>query len=206
MRKMLGAGALGVAALVAASLFAAPVSAATATFSNFDNVADDYYLTNFVSSSVQFMPTGPEGFVAWSKTSPYRPDPASATIALLDGDAIIVPGGPGGNFRLYSFDLADLYNAGVAEDFTVYLTPEDGSPDIIQHFTLDALAGLQTIVFDGTPLSSFRLEGAVQIDNISYLPHRTDGIPEPGTWALMLLGFGATGSMVRARRRRVLPA
>jgi hypothetical protein len=29
-------------------------------------------------------------------------------------------------------------------------------------------------------------------------------IPEPATWALMLLGFGAAGGMVRARRRRAL--
>jgi hypothetical protein len=29
----------------------------------------------------------------------------------------------------------------------------------------------------------------------------TPGVPEPGTWAMMLLGFGAIGSALRARRR-----
>ena len=31
-----------------------------------------------------------------------------------------------------------------------------------------------------------------------------DGVPEPATWAMMILGFGAVGSMVRTRRRTAL--
>jgi hypothetical protein len=31
-------------------------------------------------------------------------------------------------------------------------------------------------------------------------------IPEPGTWALMILGFGAAGTMLRARRRNLMNA
>ena len=30
------------------------------------------------------------------------------------------------------------------------------------------------------------------------------GVPEPATWAMMILGFGAVGSMVRTRRRTAL--
>jgi hypothetical protein len=29
------------------------------------------------------------------------------------------------------------------------------------------------------------------------------GVPEPSTWALLILGFGATGAMVRSRRQRL---
>ena len=29
-------------------------------------------------------------------------------------------------------------------------------------------------------------------------------VPEPATWALMILGFGATGTAMRYRRRRAL--
>lgn len=32
----------------------------------------------------------------------------------------------------------------------------------------------------------------------------TGGVPEPGTWALMILGFGGAGVALRARRRAVL--
>ena len=28
------------------------------------------------------------------------------------------------------------------------------------------------------------------------------GVPEPSTWAMMIIGFGAAGSMVRSNRRR----
>ena len=30
----------------------------------------------------------------------------------------------------------------------------------------------------------------------------TGGIPEPGTWGLMILGFGGAGAMLRMSRRR----
>lgn len=35
-----------------------------------------------------------------------------------------------------------------------------------------------------------------------YLALGTSGVPEPSTWALMLLGFGAVGGMLRTSRRR----
>jgi len=34
----------------------------------------------------------------------------------------------------------------------------------------------------------------------------TGGVPEPSTWAMMLLGFGATGIAIRRSRRRNVPA
>jgi hypothetical protein len=35
-------------------------------------------------------------------------------------------------------------------------------------------------------------------------PPPMPGVPEPATWAMMLIGFGAMGTMLRRRRRAVL--
>jgi hypothetical protein len=40
----------------------------------------------------------------------------------------------------------------------------------------------------------------VGIDNVSFDVSSTGAIPEPATWAMMILGFGAAGSMIRRRR------
>lgn len=56
------------------------------------------------------------------------------------------------------------------------------------------------------PSSSFTLvawsSGTVIGSGEAFLESRTvpDAIPEPGTWALMILGFGAAGSALRRRR------
>jgi len=34
----------------------------------------------------------------------------------------------------------------------------------------------------------------------------TGGVPEPATWALMLMGFGAIGATLRAPRKRAVAA
>ena len=41
------------------------------------------------------------------------------------------------------------------------------------------------------------------IDNLS-VTSSTGGVPEPATWALMLLGFGGLGTALRSRRRATL--
>ena len=43
--------------------------------------------------------------------------------------------------------------------------------------------------------------GGIEIDQIQYgLLAQVAGVPEPGTWAMMLLGFGAVGFAMRRRR------
>lgn len=41
------------------------------------------------------------------------------------------------------------------------------------------------------------MSSALLVDNVAL---QTGAVPEPGTWALMILGFGSVGAMVRRRR------
>ena len=63
-------------------------------------------------------------------------------------------------------------------------------------FTGDALnhSPLLTIG-DGTPGSQIDF-----VDNISIVQTGAAGVPEPATWALMILGFGGIGASMRRRR------
>ena len=40
--------------------------------------------------------------------------------------------------------------------------------------------------------------------NLSTLTETVSGVPEPATWAMMIVGFAGTGAMVRRSRRRTL--
>lgn len=76
----------------------------------------------------------------------------------------------------------------------------------LDKYTLD-IAGF---LVGGSPTTGFLTkEGMV---NTAYIEGKVNlyaravggGVPEPSTWAMMILGFGATGVMVRSHRRRGL--
>ena len=54
-----------------------------------------------------------------------------------------------------------------------------------------------TVTFNGTVGDGFG------IDNVSFSSAVTAAVPEPGTWALMLTGFGAVGFTMRRRQKVV---
>ena len=59
--------------------------------------------------------------------------------------------------------------------------------------------------FDGAKVSSITFsstQDAFEFDGLA----GSLAVPEPGAWALMILGFGGVGSMVRANRRRTAAA
>lgn len=65
----------------------------------------------------------------------------------------------------------------------------------------------QTYTFDygfapGSSDVGLGLEGQAIVDNFSFGPVAT-GVPEPASWAMMILGVGLAGAGVRSRRTRV---
>ena len=75
----------------------------------------------------------------------------------------------------------------------------------LDKYTLD-IAGF---LVAGSPTAGFLTkEGVVNTayiqGNVNLFSRAVGGVPEPSTWAMMILGFGATGAMVRSHRRRGL--
>lgn len=87
-------------------------------------------------------------------------------------------------------------------------TPGEGDPDL--HYFSVKQANGYVLFYDSNPI----LEGEVDLaelfpDNVgwshvTWFDTGSNEVPEPGTWAMMLLGFGATGFALRRRRKPVL--
>lgn len=117
----------------------------------------------------------------------------------------------GGSVTLNGFDLGSWPNVSRTSQVTIV----DGANNVLfssgqilvdgnvhTHFSF-ALTSNNGIGIQWGP-SGFD----VGIDNVDFSvgPYVTGGVPEPGTWALMLIGVGTVGAMARASRRRVRTA
>lgn len=82
-----------------------------------------------------------------------------------------------------------------------------------QTFAIPANGYFNAYAIDGQQIDyfSFAANGSIQdvrqirVGGVASLDEGGGGagvVPEPGTWALMILGFGGAGSMLRAQRRR----
>ena len=86
---------------------------------------------------------------------------------------------------LFSFDGAPTVNAGCS-NCTSFIYGQNNSPIT---FTNLAASG------------SFTMNAPYQVNSISVSYQVSDAaVPEPGAWALMILGFGGAGGMLRRRR------
>jgi hypothetical protein len=91
-------------------------------------------------------------------------------------------------FDMSSFIAQNSENP-IFADFPLAAFYNENSPDIYR-FTIN-VKDLTGDVLDTNTVWA-------NASGFSFLP----GVPEPATWAMMLLGFGAIGGMMRARRRR----
>ena len=68
--------------------------------------------------------------------------------------------------------------------------------------------GRYTFTFDQgiTGVQFASTSPAFEVSNIGAIPEGLAALPEPGPWALMILGFGGLGQMLRTHRRRGLTA
>jgi hypothetical protein len=103
-------------------------------------------------------------------------------------------------FDLFSIDFADKFNTGAAHVGRMRFVYADNTQEQII-FTTDNRVGLETFVLNKTGLKAFLYyaDAGVQIDNLAL--EGVAAVPEPGAWALMILGFGGVGATLRRRRQ-----
>lgn len=114
----------------------------------------------------------------------------------------------GAPFSFQSIGLADIFNQG--RGYSVdFIFNYFGGGSSTQTVTMEKdLLGLQYFTFDETNLESVvfqavnppQLLGSVQFDFLG-VNGEMGAVPEPATWALMIVGFGAVGATMRRRRR-----
>ena len=92
-------------------------------------------------------------------------------------------------------DITAAFVTGTGILSPINLIPDAGNTDLTELYTLSGLgltAGTFTLTVQGT-----RGDGSVFGGHVT-----ADAVPEPATWAMMLLGFGAIGFAARRSRKK----
>jgi len=108
-------------------------------------------------------------------------------------------------FDLFSIDFADKFNTGASHAGRMRFVYADNTQEEI-FFNTDTKVGLETFVVNKTGLKAFLYfaDAGVQIDNLAL--EGVAAVPEPATWAMMILGFGGVGATIRRRRQSLAVA
>jgi len=95
-------------------------------------------------------------------------------------------------------DITSAFLSGTGIGSPIDLLTQPGSTDLVESYYLAGLnlgAGTYTLTVNGTRGTSGSFGGNVSFES---------SVPEPATWAMMLLGFGGLGWQLRRRRNRVI--
>jgi PEP-CTERM motif len=172
------------------------------TFVMTPSFSSDEFKFNASLGPTNHDPSG--SFLVWGRNYFENADPGGATITLGWPDiSVSMSRVSGGEFNLYSIDLADTWNRG--ETSSIKFTFEYyGGGSVDQFVNLDNISGLQTIILAQTSLSKVTwmnigsdANGDVQFDNINV---GISTVPEPETY--MMLFFGLVLVLVRKRLSR----
>ena len=196
--KFLATCAVG--ALTALALGAASARASTVVIDFNAGFADT---ASYSDMGVTFTPIGGGTLT----TNNYGNSP-NGTKALLATNGNVFPSinaliAGGTNF--VSVDLGDFN----ADADAIFLRAYDAGNNLLGSDTFNiaaaftglvtlsvSVAGIDHVEFGGVGVAG----STVYADNFTYT---SGGVPEPGAWALMLLGFGGLGAMLRSRREAV---
>ena len=200
----------------AALVAAAPASATTVIdFAEFTHDAGDLKLSQRFETqgfTFELNSNSAQAWIVFGKNDSRNADTGGATLmSNLMSTTTRVSRTDNGLFDLMSIDMADLFNVGQPTWVRFNFTDALGATtsEVRQ---LDAKKGLETFTLGQSNLRAFDYSfvanytpgssGWGQADNIRLA---AVSVPEPATWALMILGFGAVGATLR-RRPTLAPA
>jgi hypothetical protein len=194
MTKILGIAGAGLAALLGLGA-ALPANAGTVTFD--DSVGNSLLFTQFIAGQgftdqgLTFT-VGSSGLeYVWSGDSPNSNGTNNLIFGFGPSDSDIITLAGGGAFNLISMDIAiSWYDPNSTDTITI-----NGSPlTITTTLTTYALNldGVTSVVISGLGSGA----GYWTADNVAY-----SAVPEPSTWAMMLVGFGGLGFLGYRRSR-----
>jgi hypothetical protein len=204
--KTLRAAVMAVAITGGLAAFAQPASATTVL--DFDDLAGPagggIPGNIYTSQGYRVSPSSQSGgLIHYSKNHPYSADPGGATlIHTTQNMHSIFERIDGGLFDFLSIDVSNYYNNATPLNLLFTFTDSLGVVTT-QTYRTDTVAGLETITFNRKDLSRFTMNSGtdwVQFDNV-VLEQAVSAVPEPATWAMMLVGFFAAGGALRASRR-----
>ena len=156
-------------------------------------------LTATSANAAQFLTiTGPSGNFGDDEVTCVTAAPCAftrtftftgASVAPFNAAGMTITSGPA-NSGMANIDFTSVSLNGVL--FTPVTT---GIFEFQTLNTIGLLAGINTILVNGTTGGNASFAGNINLT----------AVPEPGTWALMLVGFGAVGYAMRRRSASLIP-
>lgn len=186
--------------LIATAALLSATSAHAATVVTFDNSEGNAALYSYLgTTSVQGLTFSYPGYFApgvaavWDGSSPNSNGTNNLIIGFTPGTPVTITKTGGGLFDLSSLDLAISWYSG-ASNANVLI---NGNPLAITNSLATYTLGL-TNVSSVTITGLDTADGYLSADNLVY---SNSAVPEPSTWAMMLVGFGMVGYGLRSRRK-----
>ena len=160
---------------------------------------EDWTLTQAASGSDFYVGLGYYGAFSGPNAANFgaayeSPDVLSQTLATTPGQTYTI-----------SFELAlhsghyDAFSASFGGTTLLSLVNDESDFGYtLETFTATATSSSTLLSFAGR-----NTKGLWDLDNVSVT---ADGVPEPATWAMMLVGFGGLGAAMRSRRKQIVTA